>query len=391
MRRISIPIIALLTLVSLAGCWDQTQIEEVGFVLAVGLDPADDEKKKNTADHPFLRATYQVAIPGKIQSKEGGKTGKAFFNISSTGMTNFKIRRQVSSRRSRYLKYEHLKIILFHQELARKGTLEHLIDYYLRDHEMRRRTLIFITEDDTRDILELKLPLEEILSSSIKMISENETRILGMMKEVNIGDVSKNIIGKEDFLIPRIIKGESDLSVNGAALFTGKTNKMLDWLGTDDIEAYNWIMGEAGTGVIEILYEDKDPFVFESTQQDTKITYKRTNEINQFDINIRAEGVFAENWIHKLDLSDEENLAKLEKMTEQRIEEQTNKLVEKLQHEFYTEIFGLSEEVKKENYPYWKEIKDKWTGENGEFSKAKINIEADIQIRHYMLNERLDQ
>ncbi|WP_085449838.1 hypothetical protein [Halalkalibacter krulwichiae] len=63
----------------LIGCWDRTEIEEVGFLIGVGLDPGEEFKKemkkiekekKQSFDH-LINGTYQVAIPSRLIQQEG--------------------------------------------------------------------------------------------------------------------------------------------------------------------------------------------------------------------------------------------------------------------------------------------------------------------------------
>lgn len=395
-------------LLLLSGCWDRTEIEEVGFVLGLGMDPADPElelkrKQAGSAENwsdieherlSFIRNTFQVAIPGNFQTQSDGAAGgqPEFFNISTTGLTNFKIRRQPSSRRSRHFSFEHLKIMLIHEQLARAGILEHLIDYYLRDHEMRRKTRIFITDSDTRDIFEMKLPMEGLMSQSIFMISDNNNRVLGMLEPADMGNVSSGVISNRSFLIPRIVKQESDIAVNGAALIHGKTNRMLGWLGIEDIEAFNWIMGDAQSGVIEVPFEDRSPFVFETFMQGTRVKYKYNadQDKDQFFINIRAEGSLSESQMHNVDISSLKMTSKFNAAVEERISKQVQELMTRMQHEYSADIFELHKQIRRLHPQRWKQIRNDWAKEDGYFSKADIQFDVEVQIRDYMLNEKLE-
>ncbi|MDQ0337901.1 spore germination protein [Caldalkalibacillus uzonensis] len=397
-------VVVLLICLVLSGCWDRREIEEIGFVMAVAFDPSRDqerlareaEQETRTPVHEHDRrfsATFQVAIPSQLtQSTEGPRNGlQPFFNITASDLTNFKIGRNLASRRSRIMNYEHLKVILINEELARQGLLEHLIDFYIRDHEMRRRTHILITKGEARSILEDKLPLEDMPALSIEMTDENYTRVLESIEPTEIGDVSARVLGQESYLISRITKGEKgDLKVAGAAVFLGKTNQMVGWLGEEDVKGYNWIMGNAKNGVLETEYEQGHMIVFETDKMSTKVTYERHQEINRFHVEIRAEGSLGESWLHQIEINDEQNIRKLEQSVAKKIEEQASRVLHKMQTEFYTDIFQLGQKIKQNDYAYWKHIKENWDGENGEFRKAEVDITAKVRIRHYMLNERLD-
>ncbi|EGL83066.1 germination protein, Ger(x)C family [Caldalkalibacillus thermarum TA2.A1] len=395
----------LLTCLVLSGCWDRNEIEEVGFVMAVAFDPSRDqeqlareaEEETGTPVHEHGRrfsATFQVAIPSQLTEPTGGGSRTAlqpFFNITSSDLTNFKMGRNLSSRQSRIMNYEHIKVILINEELARQGLLEHLIDFYIRDHEMRRRAHILITKGEARHILEDKLPLEDMPALSIEMTNENYWRILESIKPSEIGEIAAKVLGQESYLISRITKGgEGDLKVAGAAVFLGKTNRMVGWLGEEDVKGYNWIMGQAENGIIETEYEPGHMIVFETRKMSSRVTYERHQETNRFHVEIRAEGSLGESWLHQYKIDDEQNISKLEQAVARKIEEQANRVLRKMQTELYTDIFQFGQKIKHKDYAYWKQIKENWDGENGEFSKAEMGITANVRIRHYMLGERLN-
>lgn len=165
--------------------------------------------------------------------------------------------------------------------------------------------------------------------------------------------------------------------------------KMIGWLGEEDIKGYNWVMGEAKNGILETAYQN-EPFVFETHLNATKVTYEREGEQDVFNIDIRAEGDFGESWIHNIEIDNQANIEKFEVLLSEEIENQARQVIDKMQNEFYCDIFYLGNKVKQKDYKYWLEVKEKWEGKNGGFQKAKINVNAEVKIRHFMTKERLD-
>ncbi len=414
-RHISLFLLIIICSPFLISCWDLTEIEEIGFILAIALDPVPNEEEKisemeremgrkipRKEEHGQLfNATFNVAIPSKIEAQEGGRTGRAFFNVTTTSLTNFQAVRQIAARRSRRLNFEHLKAIIINEELVKNNPmLEHLADFYIRDHEMRRRTYIFITPDDASDVIENRLPLEEMISTSIVDINENYDAMFSMLPPTTIGEVATNITGESSFLIPRIVANPTpefdpytgDLAVKGGAVFLGKENTMLGWLGEEDIRGYNWVMENANNAIIEVQYDEDEAeiFVFEVITMATTINYKREKGTNIFDVEVRAEGAFGESWLHDVEIADEKTLEELEARVEKEIIHQVEQIIDKMQNEFHADIFGFYKKVKQKEYSYWKTVDDQWDGKGGEFEASKVNVNAKVKIRHYMLNERVE-
>ncbi|MBU8905469.1 Ger(x)C family spore germination protein [Desertibacillus haloalkaliphilus] len=400
----SILVILLSIGIVLTGCWDLTEIEEIGFVLAVGIDPVDDEDEmvkkyeaekgrsigKKTDHDQFVKTSFQVAIPSKIEAQEGARTGRAFLTISSTAPTNFETNRHIASRRSRRLNFEHLKAIVINEEIVRQPEmLEHMLDFFIRDHEMRRRTYMYVTDGDGKEVLDIKLPLEELGATSITDITDNEDAVLQMLPPLTIGELSELIASDQSFLIPRVAQHNDDLKIAGAAVVSGADKRLVGWLGEEDVKGYNWITGEAESSIIQVLHSDIEPFVYEVTSMSSTIDYKRENNKNTFDVEIRVEGAFTESWIHDLEVGDPGVLRQLEDEIAAEIRRQVEETIEKMQTEFHADVFDFLKEVRKTNYDYWKTVKDEWDGEDGEFKDTEVSVDAKVKIRHYMLKERL--
>jgi spore germination protein len=391
-----------LSLVLLTSCWDRTEIEEIGFILATALDPPENEEElartyrlETGRDLPkgMVRMTNQVVIPGALRP-EGGEGQHAFFNISSTGITNFKTNRNFASRRSRGLTYEHLKVLIINEELVRHGDLSHLMDFFVRDHVMRTDILIFISDGKGNEILQHKLPLEIMPAVSLNMIMENHERAHHLPSPLPIGELAGKVLSNQSYLVPRIVKmGGKGVKVTGAAVFEGGTNRMLGWLGDFDIEGYEWVSGDKVNEVMDAFYgEERYPFTFEIDRADSSISYERKGETNTFTVDIRTEGFFVDNFIAApIALEAQETLVKLEQAIAEEITYQANQIIKKMQEQFYVDIFQFHDQVKQNDYSYWKEIEKNWDGEGGEFVNAEITVEAEVKIRHFMTIEQLEE
>lgn len=222
------------------------------------------------------------------------------------------------------------------------------------------------------------------------MISENAAQVLAMPQETTIGEVAGDVIGEKSFIIPRLMtQGMNDIQITGAALFMGKTNKMLDWLGDNEIKAYKWIMGQAENGVLDVEV-DGQRFVFETGDQASKITYERKEDVDHFDVEIRVEGWLVESWLDGIDIDDLNTIEQLEGEVSRTIHAQTTELVQKMQDDYHADIFECHQHVKQNDYEYWKQIEDQWDGQDAAFSKAQFNINVETKIRHHMLQETFE-
>jgi spore germination protein len=396
-------ILTLFSILLLSGCWDNTEIEEIGFIMGVAFDTVSEEEKEKaekeraqrSGKHEMFKVTLQIARPSVIQTKTGqggGGGGESpFFNVASTDFTNFKIKRNFSSRISRNTNLEHLKSIVISEDLIRQeAMLEHLIDFYLRDDEMRRNPHVLVSKGKASNIFTPDPKLGDIPAIAIQSIGENYPKVLPMQRPKELGEVSKNIIENQSFLIPRIVKHGNGLKIAGAAIFKPKPTKMVGWLGEEDVAGFNLVKGKVINEIIEAEYKEQS-IVFEIQKMNSSVRYHRdeNKEKDTFEVNIKAEGFLSESWLHAIDVSEPKILKEIETAVNKEIEKMASTIIEKMQNEFHVDVFEFGAKVKRENYPYWQKAKQTWDAEDGGFSKADIQVTANVKIRHYMLNEKL--
>jgi spore germination protein len=294
--------------------------------------------------------------------------------------------RRAAAKISHRLNYEHLKVFVIHEELVRQGLLADLVDFYIRDHEMRRRTFVFVSKGEAQALLEQFVPLEDMPAMFLERLAENYPRVLQMPRTKEIGEISERLLGKRSYMIPRITVGENgkDHVLAGAAVIRGVDNKMIGWFGEYDIEGYNWVLGEAENGIVEVKTDHEDLgeeyIVFETDKVDTEVNYERKNGRNYFDVSIKADGFLVESWLHGVDISDEETLELLEAETKHKIEKQARDIMAKSQQEFHTDVFEFIIKIKHEEYDYYEKVREKWDGPEGEFQHADVSVSAVVNI-----------
>lgn len=119
-------------LVSLSGCWNYSEIDDMSIVAGVAID-------KNKADNNIQMTVEMVDTQGGLQDNQTG-----FKLMSLTGDTIFNIARSMISLTGRKLFWSHAKVIIISEELAREGLVK-VIDWYSRDTETRADVFIFIS------------------------------------------------------------------------------------------------------------------------------------------------------------------------------------------------------------------------------------------------------
>jgi spore germination protein KC len=148
------------------GCWNAREINELAFVLSIGLDKTDDG----------FKVTAQIAKPATFsKSPTGGGTTereKPFWVVSGTGKTIFEAIRSMASISPRRIFWAHIKVIIISERLAKESTLE-ILDFFSRNPELRLRTLVAVTPGEAVKLYEATPMMEKDPALHLEKIIKN--------------------------------------------------------------------------------------------------------------------------------------------------------------------------------------------------------------------------
>lgn len=387
-KRKTLPIfLCCLLSVILTGCWDQKNIEEHGFVVGSAIDLAEDQTK----EHVNIALTNQLVIPGQIGTPEqGGGEEKAFLNLTSEGESMFNINRHMASQTSRIPFYEHLKVLIVSEELAEKPQLlASLMDFFIRDHEMRRGVHVFISEGNAKDILQIDPKPERIPAIFLDTITENEQELLEMTQPVEVGKLHGLLLGSKSYVLPKISAQEDKSKVydDKTAVFHGFNNQMVGTLTGEETKGLNLLTEKNDGGSIKFEIDNK-LMTYETTGTNVKVDID-TTDLNSLgvSINIMAEGGVAEMFGDR-SLLDEAYIAKIEEKVAERIEQLANKTINKAQGELNADVLNIGNILQQRHYPLWKKMEGDWENGKNYFSKVRIDVSAEVNVRQTGVTDR---
>jgi spore germination protein len=369
----SIFLIFLLLLMT-TGCWDQREVEDIGLVLGVAID-----KPKLDKEHKRILITHHFIIPKEMSGRKGGTTPKPFSNISNEGNTIFKSIRELSTRVGRPPSYEHLKVILISEQIARQIDLRQFVNFLLRNPEARRSVKVLITSGPAHKLFEYKPPIITDPAMKLLEMTQNTKKTLAIAPALNLGTMSAKLTGKTSFILQKAQSLKNEAKISGAAVVNGKTGKMVGTLNSVEVEGINWLNGKGKGGVVESLDKKKhERIVYEVRKLKSKIIPNLVNEKISFTVNIETEGALREDWNMPGYTFDEKVVKAYEQDTAMKIKQTTQKALAKMQKSCKVDAIGFG---KKFNIKYprkWKEIKDGW---DERFVQIPVNINVKVQIR----------
>lgn len=388
--KVSYVILLLLVFGLVAGCWDNWEIEERGLVLGLGLDLASEESVR---DFPGLEGsisdvkdsrpyalTFQLPIPAAFGGGNGGGGGEeGFWNLTSTFPGSAQeIRGLAATRSSRKLYFEHLQVMVIGQELARHGFYP-VLDRFLRDREARRQVQVYVSEGLAKDVLAVKPKGEKINATYLSTLVQNSDVASRIAPAMDLGQISRRIHENASYVIPRVTAAGDEVKLAGGGLLRG--DRLVGWLGEEEIAIYRWIINQVEGGAVTFSSEEQGMNLVDAYSPVTTMSSIRPRLHNgemQILVKIKSEGDLVEKQ-QPADILVAGNLQQIRAAVEKEVEKRVKLLVEKVQREFQLDIFGFGEEINRRYPKVWNEIKDRWEEEI--FPVVPVEVQVDLDIR----------
>lgn len=362
----------------LTGCYDYKELNSIAIVSATEINKIDDE-------YIIYAQVVNPQAPEKTTNPQA-----PFIIYTGKGNTIQEAYRNITTEASRYLYPSHLELIIINEKLAKEDVTQ-VIDFYLRHPALSGEFYLMIGKND--NILEAITPIDAISSSSIKSSVDISNKYLGITNKVTFNDFTNQALNPNlEIIVPSIellnykeesqktesvekTQTETKYKLSGLSVF--KDNKLLGYLTEDESLSYNIINNKIKNAIInyECDKENKKYIAIEVINTSSKISFSKEDKSIKIDISIKANL----NEIQcDIDLKDKENIKKINKMYEQDLKEKLTKNISSIKEKYNSDIFGFLDIIYKNDYSYYKTIKDTWSATS--FKGLKIEVNPKVKI-----------
>ncbi len=374
MKKILIIIPFILTL--LTGCYNYEELNNLAIVSAISIS-----LNKNNQ----YEVIVQVVNPKKEQDSSSSNEPD-FITFESTGSTLHESFRKLTQKSLKRIYGNQMQIVIIDESIA-KNNLKDILDFLIREPEIRNEVYILIGKD--KDILKILTPLNNISSQNIKESIENDTKRLGCSKIITLSDLIKDYKNPNiELTIPSIkISGNSNdgkeeknleqsqtdtsIELDGIAVF--KDNKLKGYLTDDESLTYNFITNKIKNTLIKLNYNNNNEYIItETISSKTKLIPNIKN--NTITINIKGTSAITE-LNKKIDIEKKENINKLEKKLNNKIEKFITINYQRINDKYNSDIYGFKDLYYKTNNKYYKRMNNKENILKNIKIKIKVNIE----------------
>ncbi|SFA87860.1 spore germination protein [Cohnella sp. OV330] len=382
-RRLRAPLLAVVFALLANGCWDRVEINNRGFVAGVSIDtlPAEDGTEERAKSAAPYRICYQIVVPGgQSGDGESSKGSTGYSNLCGKAASLSAFHQYATDKLSRPPFYDHLKVILVSDQVARKGTgFADMLDFFMRGAGVRRSIKILVAKGNASEALNSESPNEGLPASDIEKISGNRSS-LEKLPATQIGFIHERFMNETSYAVQSLETSDKSVLVSGSAIFDGKTNRQWGALNPRQTTGLNFLRGyhmrgmitleSAGSSISLNIYEIKSR-IRADVRDPEHIRFEATINVV---VGIRESS-------GTIDLVQKTVMDRIQHDAASEIESMIEDAVDALQHDIGKDALGLGEELKQNHPRTWEKVKSDWDQGKMLLSACEVRAHATVGIR----------
>ncbi|WP_127530367.1 Ger(x)C family spore germination protein [Paenibacillus kobensis] len=381
-RRIGYRMVLALLLISLTGCWNRRELNEISTVLAMGIDRADGQ----------YEVSVQVVDPIQMSQKSNTQRS-ATIVYSEKAPTLFEALRKSTTSAPRRMYLSHMTFLLFDETVAREG-IKQTLDFLLRDHEVRPDfNMAVAREYSAKQMLSLVTPMEVLPAMDLMKSLRVSAKAWAPTSAVNVVSMMQMLTkdGLEPILTGLTIAGDAKKGITsknvaqpatfanfkyqGIGVF--RDDRLLGWLNESDSKSYAYITNHVTSTVANVTCMDSDDkFVVEVLGAKTKMqpSIRSGKPYMTMKIDVRANV----GEMHcMMDLSKPKDMYKLQTEAAKRLNQVIMSGIRHVQQRYGVDIYGFGEAFHRKYPKDWHRWKADW---NQRFEDMPVEIQIHYQL-----------
>ncbi|MDD4715754.1 MAG: Ger(x)C family spore germination protein [Oscillospiraceae bacterium] len=366
-KKIFLIVLLCAQLMLFSGCWNYREVESLSIVSGFAVDSGSNG------------SNYHVTFDVLDAKQEKSNSAKSQL-IEADGDTIFDAARNVVKKTDKRLYFGDSTLVVIGKQLAEKD-LAPILDWMLRDHELRKDIAIAISKENTaQEIIQQKGLQNQINSSSLYEALMENGRALSKIPYVELYQVNNTLNEPGISLaLPAVSvltnMNEPVAGLDGMAVF--QKDKLVGFL--DDTESRNFmfVTGKIKGGLV-LVKQGKDQIAtleIQESKAEIKPVFEGAN--TKMRVNLKIQCSLYEMHTQK-DYGSEDALKKIEKSAESQIQASVKKSIETVQSAYGSDIFGFGSKIYKNNPKDWETVQSNWE-EQFKTLPADVTVSVSIQ------------
>ncbi len=381
-KRALLAVLCVSLLFLLCGCWNYRGLNQIAIVAGMAVD-IDQESGE-------LRVVYET-----VDVSDAKTSGPKPRLIESTGKTIFDAARNAKKRLEKRLFFGNEQILIISEEIAKTGHLMHLIDWFLRDAELRETVHIIVSQEKTAaELLRVKGVNNPIIAYEIGQIVMDDQTATSSTSSIMLYQVYDTLKTEGLALaLPAFHKivnnGEPAIEANGIAVFKGET--MLGYLTPELTKYYLFVVNEVKGGILTLSTKEgkEDNVSLEISENSSKTSFSVEDGKLMIEVDTEVRVYLAEIG-EEMDALDEEAITSLEAAAGAKLKREMENVIKKVQTEYGADIFGFGNDIRKKNNKLWKSVSSYW---DALFPTLDVTVHAKVNIANsaYTKSTKLEE
>lgn len=372
MRRLCAGLLLAALLALLAGCeTGSRELQDLSLVVAIGVDQHPGTPK-------LVDVTTQIVKIGQVNigpMGQGGSGEKAFWNLTSTGVSLFDAMRGSTQMSHNKLYSAHAQVIIFGQELAREG-LANDMDFFMRDNEVRINIPVAIADTTAADVMNVESQIAKVPAENLKVILADQ-HLLSEGRTVVMLDLANSLLSETSAQVMPLLRviqnnGESVVAAQGVVVL--RKGRLVGELDARESRGVQWITGNVDSGIINIPTQTR-VMTYEIKGATAKLQPRLVDGVPHMQVDINMECVLtSQNGTQ--DISNE-MMPVFEKQVEDQIAGEVDAALQKA-WQLGTDVFDFGEAIHHSRLMDWQTTLNHW---DEIFPKIVVDVSVKSEIR----------
>ncbi|WP_138418194.1 Ger(x)C family spore germination protein [Aquibacillus sediminis] len=387
-RKLYKLVILMAIMFILTSCVGKREIDDLAMVMGVGLDLVEN---KNGEEE--VKVTAQIARPADARGQTGapsGQTGEPIWSISATDKSIFGAIRKLENLSSRRIFWAHSYVIVINEDLAKNG-IKDIIDFFIRNPELRMRTWVTVTPDDASELVSSLTGLEVIPGQSIEGLFKYSdiTRAAPRSQMIDLhaaylSDATQPYVARLKLETNELSnqtpeQGEMYKNVTHAGTGVFKDDKLVGTLSAKETRSLLLFVEniKSGVSIIPCAENEEDVTTFELVHEELKVIPDYKEGTPEFTLKVKTTGKLVETDC-AIGFDDDQKIKELESNIEEKFKKDINKVLDKIQQEYGVDILEAGNSFNNKLPSKWKEMRVNW---DDHFQDATFHVDITAEIK----------
>ena len=363
-------ILCVMVALTMGGCWNYRSLGEMALVMGFAID--FDEQTGN-----YL-VTYEVLhlAPAEIASAEQSEL------VEGEGKTIFDAARNAKRRLQDKLYFGSASVLIVSQQIVDQGGLLGVLGWFLSDAECRETLCLVVAQTHkASEILKANEEGESIVSNVIHDIITEDSQTTSSSPHILLYQAFNTLKAQGIALtlpaVHTVVSGDQIIpEINGTAVFQGQ--KFVGYISPEETKYFLLAIDKVQGGILTVspTGEKKDSISLEISSSNGAITFTEEQSRPVFRMETVTK-VFIGEKGRKDTKYEEEEIKQIEALAGEMVKTNIEKVIEKAQKEFDSDIFGFGNKIYKYDLKLWERLSENW---QELFPEIKVKVKSKVHV-----------